>query len=186
MSQQPAHQSHTSQPFNQNPANLPQAQQHERSLSQGPAGQHFFATSALGPPATSKPLPDSNPAPFDSGGPPRLSTLPFQSAPNPVPSFPQNSSAYLPPPQAPTNSSHLPPLKPVFGHDLDELFQRDGSAVPMVVYQCIQAVDLFGLEVEGIYRLSGTASHITTLKALFDNGQYIQPVQRIKLANGRF
>lgn len=39
----------------------------------------------------------------------------------------------------------------------------------MVVYQCIQAVDLFGLEVEGIYRLSGTASHITKLKAMFDN-----------------
>lgn len=43
----------------------------------------------------------------------------------------------------------------------------------MVVYQCIQAVDLFGLEVEGIYRLSGTASHITKLKAMFDNGKLL-------------
>ncbi|KZF20504.1 rho GTPase activator [Xylona heveae TC161] len=63
----------------------------------------------------------------------------------------------------------LPPLKPVFGVSLDELFRRDGSAVPMVVYQCLQAVDLFGLDLEGIYRLSGTASHIAKLKAIFDN-----------------
>lgn len=47
---------------------------------------------------------------------------------------------------------------------------RDGTPVPMVVSQCIQAVDLFGLEVEGIYRLSGTNSHISRIKAMFDNG----------------
>jgi len=39
----------------------------------------------------------------------------------------------------------------------------------MVVYQCIQAVDLFGLEVEGIYRLSGTQSHVNKIKSMFDN-----------------
>ena len=61
----------------------------------------------------------------------------------------------------------------MFGLTLDQLFERDGSAVPMVVYQCIQAVDLFGLEVEGIYRLSGTASHITKIKAMFDNGKLL-------------
>jgi Rho GTPase-activating protein RGD1 len=44
--------------------------------------------------------------------------------------------------------------------------------VPMVVYQCIQAVDLFGLEVEGIYRLSGTQSHVNKIKAMFDNGKW--------------
>jgi hypothetical protein len=41
----------------------------------------------------------------------------------------------------------------------------------MVVYQCIQGVDLFGLEVEGIYRLSGTQSHVNKIKAMFDNGK---------------
>jgi hypothetical protein len=63
-------------------------------------------------------------------------------------------------------------LKPVFGLSLEQLFERDGSAVPMVVYQCIQAVDLFGLEVEGIYRLSGTQSHVNKIKAMFDNGRW--------------
>jgi Rho GTPase-activating protein RGD1 len=64
----------------------------------------------------------------------------------------------------------LPPLNPVFGVSLDKLFSRDGSAVPMIIYQCIQAVDLFGLEVEGIYRLSGTATHVMQMKSMFDNG----------------
>lgn len=62
-----------------------------------------------------------------------------------------------------------PPVNPVFGLTLEDLFRRDGSPVPMVVYQCIQAVDLFGLEVEGIYRIPGTSSHIQQMKALFDS-----------------
>ncbi|KAH7079250.1 hypothetical protein BKA63DRAFT_408079 [Paraphoma chrysanthemicola] len=62
-----------------------------------------------------------------------------------------------------------PPVNPVFGLTLEDLFRRDGSPVPMVVYQCIQGVDLFGLEVEGIYRIPGTSSHIQQMKALFDS-----------------
>ncbi|KAL1613070.1 Rho GTPase-activating protein [Paraconiothyrium brasiliense] len=62
-----------------------------------------------------------------------------------------------------------PPSNPVFGVTLDQLFARDGSPVPLVVYQCIQAVDLYGLEVEGIYRIPGTSSHIQHMKALFDS-----------------
>lgn len=63
-----------------------------------------------------------------------------------------------------------PPVKPVFGITLEDLFRRDSSPVPMVVYQCIQAVDLYGLEVEGIYRIPGTSSHIQQMKTLFDSG----------------
>lgn len=72
-------------------------------------------------------------------------------------------------PQKGPNGSFLPSFNPVFGMHLEALFRRDESAVPMVVYQCIQAVDLFGLEVEGIYRLSGNAAHINQLKAVFDH-----------------
>lgn len=61
------------------------------------------------------------------------------------------------------------PTRPVFGVPLDTLFARDQSAVPLLVYQCIQAIDLFGLETEGIYRQSGTASHISQLRSAFDN-----------------
>ncbi|KAJ5780982.1 hypothetical protein N7457_006142 [Penicillium paradoxum] len=65
--------------------------------------------------------------------------------------------------------SNLPPLKPVFGVSLNDLYARDGTAVPFIVYQCFQAVELFGLDVEGIYRLSGSANHISHMKAVFDN-----------------
>ena len=75
-----------------------------------------------------------------------------------------------------TGGQNLPPLRPVFGVSLDELFNRDGTAVPSIVYQCVQAVDLFGLDTEGIYRTSGSAPHIMELKAQFDHGKTINPV----------
>ena len=64
-----------------------------------------------------------------------------------------------------------PPLRPVFGVSLEDLYYRDHSAVPMIVYQCVQAVDLFGLDVEGVYRTSGSASHLVEMKAMFDHGK---------------
>ncbi|OAA55702.1 Rho GTPase-activating protein domain protein [Cordyceps fumosorosea ARSEF 2679] len=60
------------------------------------------------------------------------------------------------------------PTMPVFGVSLAKLYERDGLAVPMVVYQCIQAVDMYGLGVEGIYRQSGSLTHINKLKSMFD------------------
>jgi hypothetical protein len=77
-------------------------------------------------------------------------------------SYPANGNGY---------QQTLPPLNPVFGLTLEDLFRRDGTAVPMIVYQCIQAVELFGLDMEGIYRLSGSANHINHMKSLFDNGE---------------
>ena len=65
------------------------------------------------------------------------------------------------------------PVKPVFGVPLSVLYERDGLAVPMVVYQCMQAVDMFGLGLEGIYRQSGSMNHIQKLKNMFDNGSFI-------------
>lgn len=73
----------------------------------------------------------------------------------------------MPSPQA----SQAAPTKPVFGVNLNHLYERDGLAVPMVVYQCMQAVDLFGLGVEGIYRQSGSLAHVQKLKAMFDHGK---------------
>ena len=80
-------------------------------------------------------------------------------------------------------NSSQPPVNPVFGVTLEDLFRRDGSPVPMVVYQCIQAVDLYGLEVEGIYRIPGTSSHIQQMKALFDSGMLFVQCLSERLAN---
>lgn len=63
----------------------------------------------------------------------------------------------------------LPPTRPVFGVHLDELFRRDGSAVPVIVLQCIKAVDLLGLNTEGIYRISGSTPTVMQLKSEFDH-----------------
>lgn len=62
-----------------------------------------------------------------------------------------------------------PKTRPVFGQSLEALSARDESVVPILVYQCIQAVDLYGLDVEGIYRLSGEKKHVERLKLIFDN-----------------
>lgn len=100
-----------------------------------------------------------------SGYPPNQITGSIGAATNPAAMSPLNTSSF----PAPPAHSNKTPTRPVFGISLDELFARDQSAVPMVVYQCMQAVDLFGLDVEGIYRMSGTASHVNALRDAFNN-----------------
>lgn len=154
---------------NPQPGNLYSAQQHERSFSQPPVTQPPYSNN-MAPMARNGPNHTYNSASISSTMPPQLSTLPFQnSAPLPTSFSPAPNHS----PQAPAlmKSANLPPLKPVFGLTLEQLFERDGSAVPMIVHQCIQAVDLYGLEMEGIYRLSGTNSHVNKIKAMFDNGK---------------
>jgi len=132
--------------------------------------------------------------PSNLGGPPQIP--PSQYTPYTQPSIPSQVPYNQPALQNPvhqngTYGAELPPLRPVFGVSLEDLFNRDGSAVPMVVSQCLQAVDLFGLEVEGIYRLSGTSSHITKLRSIFDNGKQsiitaMHHTNRIRCHPGRF
>jgi hypothetical protein len=175
-----------------------QYQQHERSFSQnGPPTSSSYNQASVGRAGNGNSLPHPPPSTFISSGPPQLQTLPFQTSTPLSQSFQQSASPVQQAPvkqqQAPqpyasqqpsqpyggrssvADPSNLPPLKPVFGLTLDQLFERDGSAVPMVVYQCIQAVDLYGLEVEGIYRISGTGSHVNKIKAMFDYGKPASP-----------
>ena len=136
--------------------------------------QQYGTGSVSGPPR-GPPVGHYNSGSMSASGPPQLQSLPFQTTNTPPPVIaPQqrDQSPYTESPVSAQVGGNLPPLKPVFGLSLDELFERDGSAVPMVVYQCIQAVDFFGLEVEGIYRLSGTSSHVKRIKAMFDNGEF--------------
>ncbi|KAL8807363.1 MAG: hypothetical protein Q9182_000702 [Xanthomendoza sp. 2 TL-2023] len=82
-------------------------------------------------------------------------TLPPSGGAAGPPPLPQSQLASTLHSQTPTSAvvvspelthPELPPLRPVFG-----------------------AVDLFGLDVEGIYRLSGSAMHISKLRAIFNN-----------------
>jgi Rho GTPase-activating protein RGD1 len=55
-----------------------------------------------------------------------------------------------------------------FGASLDEVLSRENSTLPLIVAQCVIAVDQFGMTSEGIYRVSGTTSNLAKLKQLFD------------------
>lgn len=69
------------------------------------------------------------------------------------------------------NNMDYPRTRPMFGQSLETLLTRDESVVPILVLQCIKAVDLYGLDVEGIYRLSGEKKHVERIKQIFDNGR---------------
>lgn len=125
---------------------------------------------------------------FNSQGPPQLGALSFQDSAAPPqgppastdhPALREDSPPQYPP-QGPMSAGpgrqSSPPrasasARPVFGISLARLYERDGLAVPMVVYQCIRAVELYGLNVEGIYRLSGSLASVNKLKSMFDTGK---------------
>ncbi|KAF3694306.1 Rho GTPase-activating protein 15 ArhGAP15 Rho-type GTPase-activating protein 15 [Channa argus] len=56
----------------------------------------------------------------------------------------------------------------VFGCHLLTLCQREGTTVPKFVRVCVEAVDKRGLEVDGIYRVSGNLATIQKLRFLVD------------------
>ncbi|KAF9317025.1 hypothetical protein BG003_001299 [Podila horticola] len=71
------------------------------------------------------------------------------------------------------SSDHeLPPLPPkhiMFGNDLQDQVEREQRTIPLVVEKCIEAVDMRGLELEGIYRRSGMSAESRKLVEAFNN-----------------
>ncbi|XP_077810759.1 rho GTPase-activating protein 9 isoform X3 [Macaca mulatta] len=72
----------------------------------------------------------------------------------------------------------------VFGCQLESLCQREGDTVPSFVRLCIAAVDKRGLDVDGIYRVSGNLAVVQKLRFLVDreravtsDGRYVFPEQ---------
>nr|XP_020019288.1 rho GTPase-activating protein 9 isoform X2 [Castor canadensis] len=70
----------------------------------------------------------------------------------------------------------------VFGCQLESLCQREGDTVPNFVRLCIAAVDKRGLDVDGIYRVSGNLAVVQKLRFLVDreravtsDGRYMFP-----------
>lgn len=63
-----------------------------------------------------------------------------------------------------------PPLNPTFGVDLGDQMLRDSVEVPRILEKCAEAIELYGLESMGIYRLSGTTSRVQRLKGALDRG----------------
>ncbi|KAG2177771.1 hypothetical protein INT43_003018 [Umbelopsis isabellina] len=57
----------------------------------------------------------------------------------------------------------------VFGVSLDQLLKVEGGEVPIILRICAQTIEAYGLHNQGIYRLSGAASHIRKVKALVES-----------------
>ena len=142
---------------------------------QGHSPSFAGAPPSLGPPSHSydQPLYQQPPETRDVSSyhhppaheePPHEQPPSYTQAPQSRPTPPANGSTGA----SPTGAAS--PSRAIFGVSLDDLFARDGSAVPLVVIQCLQAVELFGMEIEGIYRLSGSAAHVAKLRDAFNHG----------------
>ncbi|KAF9165092.1 hypothetical protein BGX20_000716, partial [Mortierella sp. AD010] len=58
--------------------------------------------------------------------------------------------------------------KPIFGCDLAEQLIRDEADLPEIVVKCTQAIENFGMDAKGIYRVSGITSATNKLRSAFD------------------
>ncbi|XP_063743954.1 rho GTPase-activating protein 15 isoform X3 [Eleginops maclovinus] len=72
----------------------------------------------------------------------------------------------------------------VFGCHLLTLCEREGSTVPRFVQLCLNAIEKRGLEVDGIYRVSGNLATIQKLRFVVDQeikepGQKVQAVKKL-------
>lgn len=201
--QGPGHQGQTSGITGGPVAPPPFTQPHNRSFSHGNMQPPLAGPQQAGY-AGSRNSTQPGPAYGSNGaaGPPQLGDLPFQSSSQPrgpggpsgqpmpsqgdrrgsVPLNMQQGQAahHTPPPHGMPYGAPSPgpsaPVKPIFRVTLSQLYERDGPAVPLVVHQCIQAVDLFGLGLEGIYRQSGSMNHINKLKNMFDTSKCLLPL----------
>lgn len=59
----------------------------------------------------------------------------------------------------------------VFGCELHKLCEREGTNVPKFLVKFMEHIEQNGLEVVGIYRLSGNAASVTKLRYLVEQGK---------------
>nr|XP_023956786.1 rho GTPase-activating protein 12 isoform X10 [Chrysemys picta bellii] len=63
----------------------------------------------------------------------------------------------------------------VFGSSLTSLCQRENSSVPKFVKLCIEHVEEYGLDVDGLYRVSGNLAVIQKLRFAVNHGKFHSP-----------
>ncbi|KAI8582778.1 hypothetical protein K450DRAFT_226868 [Umbelopsis ramanniana AG] len=58
----------------------------------------------------------------------------------------------------------------LFGNDLTKQVEAEGRTIPLLVDRCIAAVELRGMDYEGIYRKSGGAAQMRSIQLSFEQG----------------
>ena len=61
----------------------------------------------------------------------------------------------------------------VFGCELHKLCERENTNVPKFLVKFIEHIERRGLDVVGIYRLSGNAASVTKLRYLVEQGKIL-------------
>ncbi|KAG6855782.1 hypothetical protein H0H87_010880 [Tephrocybe sp. NHM501043] len=60
-------------------------------------------------------------------------------------------------------------LRPTFGVDLAEQMTRDRVELPPILTKCCEAIEKYGMQTQGIYRISGMTSKVAKLRQQLDN-----------------
>ncbi|XP_076807372.1 rho GTPase-activating protein 12-like isoform X4 [Clavelina lepadiformis] len=61
----------------------------------------------------------------------------------------------------------------VFGCRLDKLCEKENTTVPSFIKLCVEEVERRGLDIDGIYRVSGNLSHIQKLRFMIDRDEAV-------------
>ncbi|POG71538.1 Rho GTPase activation protein [Rhizophagus irregularis DAOM 181602=DAOM 197198] len=61
----------------------------------------------------------------------------------------------------------------IFGNDLTKQSELDGNDIPNVVQKCVKAVEIRGMDLEGIYRKNGGALQMRAIISAFEKGEEI-------------
>jgi len=81
-------------------------------------------------------------------------------------------------PVSPEEKEVVQLLPSLFGRNLVEQVRADGQmqnkerSIPVIVEKCINAVQILGMDYEGLYRKSGGSGQIKLLTQLFERGDY--------------
>lgn len=78
---------------------------------------------------------------------------------------------------AASNAQVPPPDKgrTTFGVDLAEQMYRDDVDVPPIMVKCCEAIEKYGIDSQGVYRIGGTMSKVNKLKERLDKGMSLSP-----------
>lgn len=76
--------------------------------------------------------------------------------------------------------------EPVFGYSLQSLCEREKTNIPKFVLKCIAQIELFDLNTDGLYRVSGNLAQVQKLRLRVDQDDYsvLETVDDVHILTG--